>query len=126
MHELGIAAAIIERVDAEAQLRPGVRFTRVGIRVGEISGVDPEALLFGFECLVKDTALDQLTLAIEHCPRVQRCPQCGHQFPAPDSMTACPKCGDIQTTCIGGEELDIAFIEMEEPATATPSNPLTS
>jgi hydrogenase nickel incorporation protein HypA/HybF len=125
MHELGIAAAILERVEAEAQRHPDVRLTRVGVRVGEISGVDPDALSFGFECLVKDTALDQLSLAIEHCPRVQMCPRCSHEFPAPESMTSCPKCGDTHTTCVGGEELDIAYIEMEEPETAA-SSPVSS
>lgn len=118
MHELGIAAAILEKVEAEARRRPGARFTRVGVRVGEISGVDPDALSFGFECLVKDTTFDDLALEIESCPRVQRCSHCANDFPAADSMTACPKCGAADTTCIGGEELDIAFIELEEPEPA--------
>lgn len=115
MHELGIAAAILDRVAAEADRHPKARFTRVGVRVGEISGVDREALSFGFECLIKDTQFEKLALAIEPCPRVQRCSTCTHEFPAPDSLTACPKCGNINTTCIGGEELDIAFVELEEP-----------
>lgn len=118
MHELGIAAAILDRVTAEAQRLPEARFTRVAVRVGDISGVDPDALSFGFECLVKDTPFENLALCIEACPRVQRCSRCAHEFPAPDSLTCCPKCGDSSTTCIGGEELDIAFIEFEEPTTA--------
>lgn len=116
MHELSIAAAILDRVTAEAQRHPGARFTRVGVRVGEISGVDPDALSFGFECLTKDTEFDPLPLDIEFCPRVQRCLACAHEFRAPDSMTACPGCGYQQTQCVEGEQLDIAFIEFEEKA----------
>ncbi|HET8667446.1 MAG TPA: hydrogenase maturation nickel metallochaperone HypA [Terriglobales bacterium] len=118
MHELSIATAILDRVAAEAQRHPGARFTKVGVRIGEISGIDPEALSFGFECLVKDSEFDPLSLAIEFCPRIQRCLACAHEFPAPDSMTGCPKCGHAHTTCIGGEELDIAYMEVEEDTEA--------
>jgi hydrogenase nickel incorporation protein HypA/HybF len=115
VHELSIASAILDKVASEAERHPGARFTRVGVRIGEISGIDPEALSFGFECLVKDSEFDPLALEIERCPRVQRCLACAHEFPAPDSMTACTKCGHPHTVCIGGEELDIAFMEVEEP-----------
>ncbi len=114
VHELSIASAILDRVAIEAQRRPGARFTKVGVRVGEISGVDPDALSFGFECLVKDTEFDRLPLHIEFCPRMQRCLSCTNEFTASDSMTACPRCGHEMTECIGGEELDLAFIEIEE------------
>ena len=114
MHELSIASAILDRVAAEAERHPGAHFTKVGVRIGEISGIDPDALSFGFECLVKDSEFDPLVLEIEFCPRIQRCLACANEFPAPNSMTGCPKCGDTHTTCIAGEELDIAFIEVEE------------
>ncbi len=114
MHELSIAEAILERVAAEAERYPGARFTRVGVKVGELSGVDPEALSFGFECLVKDSAWEPLALDIQVCPRVQRCTACAHEFAAGLLETACPRCGSARTVCIAGEELDIAYMELEE------------
>lgn len=114
MHELGIATAILERVQTEAQRHPGARFTRVGVRVGELSGVDPDALAFGFEALVKETDWESLTLDIDFRRRMQRCACCGHEFTVQDFVTQCARCGALDTACIGGDELDIAFIEMEE------------
>ncbi len=113
MHELGIAESILERVAQEAKSR-NAHVTKVGVRVGEISGVDPEALSFGVEVLVKDTGLEPLALEIDWRPRMQRCRPCAHDFAAPDSLTACPRCGNQRTECIGGDELDIAFMELEE------------
>ena len=55
----------------------------VGLRIGELAGVDPESLRFGFEALVKDSDLDPLELRVEYL--VER------------------------------EDLDVAFIELEEP-----------
>jgi hydrogenase nickel incorporation protein HypA/HybF len=114
VHELSIAESILQRVAAEAERRPGARFLKVGVRVGELSGVDPEALTFGFECLVKDTPWEPMALEIQYCPRMQRCRACQHEFTAPDSATGCPRCGYALTTCVGGDELEVAFLELEE------------
>ncbi len=114
MHELGIATAILETVEKEAQKHPGARLTRVGVRVGELSGVDPDALAFGFEALVKDTDWESLALEIDFRRRVQRCAACAHEFAVEDFATQCPRCGALNTACIAGDELDIAFIEVEE------------
>ena len=114
MHELNIAAAILDRVAAEAARHGGARFTKVGVRVGELSGVDPEALSFGFQALVMESEWERLALEIEYCPRVQRCRQCAHEFPSPTCETVCPKCSAQDTVSVAGEELDIAYIEVED------------
>jgi hydrogenase nickel incorporation protein HypA/HybF len=114
VHELSIAEAILDRIAAEAERHPGGRFTKVGVRIGELSGVDPEALSFGFEVLVKDTRWDPLALDIQFCPRMQYCRGCDYKFRATDSETACPQCGSPATECVGGDELDVVFMELEE------------
>jgi hydrogenase nickel incorporation protein HypA/HybF len=113
MHELGIAASILDCVEAEKQRRLGQHISKVGVRIGELSGVDVDALQFGFECLVKDTEFEPLTLDIEQMPRVQRCPQCGNEFRMTDYDPRCPGCGDFMTRCVSGEELDITYMELD-------------
>jgi hydrogenase nickel incorporation protein HypA/HybF len=116
MHELSIAQSVLEAVRAEAGRRPGARVCKVGLRVGELAGLDPEALRFGFEVLVRETDLEGLQLEIEHCPRRQHCSQCGHEFVPRDYEIACPGCGAARTECIGGDELEVAYLEIEEEA----------
>ena len=72
MHELGIASSILDAVRDEAEKHPSGRVTKVGVRIGVLSGVEPEALSFGFNALIQGTDLDPLTLAIEFVPRRQR------------------------------------------------------
>jgi hydrogenase nickel incorporation protein HypA/HybF len=115
MHELGIASSIFETVQSEARHRPGARISRVGVRVGEFSSVDPEALKFSFEVLVKDTPFSTLPLEIELSPMRNRCPSCGHSFVVVDYATTCPQCGEQHTECVGGMELELAYLELEEP-----------
>ena len=114
MHELGIATSILESVQSAARRNPGVRITKVGVKIGELAGVDIDALQFGFECLVKDTDWALLQLAVEFIPRVQRCPKCGNEFRMTDYDPQCVKCGEFATECISGEELDIAYLEVDE------------
>jgi len=114
MHELGIATSILECVQAEAQRHPDSRITKVGVRIGELSGVDRDALQFGFEVLVKDTEWEPLVLELEYVPRMQRCSKCAYEFRMTDFDPQCPLCGEFLTLCISGEELDIAYLEVDE------------
>ena len=114
MHELGIAASILDCVDREAERHPGAHISKVGVKIGELAGVDADALQFGFEVLVKDTEREPLALVVELVPRVQRCSKCEYEFRMTDFDPCCPLCGECATTCIGGEELDIAYMEVDE------------
>jgi hydrogenase nickel incorporation protein HypA/HybF len=114
MHEVGIAQSIIERVAREMERHPGTRPRAVGVKVGEVSGVDRDALAFGFEVLVQDTDWPRVKLEIEYCPRRHRCRVCEREFAVKDFATACPACGNKATVLIAGEELDIGYIEVED------------
>lgn len=114
MHEIGIASSILECVVAEAQRRPDTQVIAVGVRIGELSNVDKDALDFAFEALTRGTSMEHLKLEVEWCPRRQKCRACAEEFSVHDLDLACPKCGVNHSTCIGGTELDIAYLELEE------------
>jgi len=51
---------------------------------------------------------------VESVPRMQRCPQCRHEFRMTDFDPECPQCGEFATQCISGEELDVTYMEVDE------------
>ena len=114
MHELGIASSILEGVDAEVRRRPGVRPLKVGVRVGELAGLDPDALRFAFEALTIDTPLAGLQLDIEYRASRSRCRDCSHEFEVRNFELLCPTCGSLSTDRISGDELEFAYLEIEE------------
>ena len=65
MHEMGIAASILDAVEKELGRYPGYRAAKIGVRIGEYAGVDMNSLQFCFEALVKDSPLAPLELGIE-------------------------------------------------------------
>jgi hydrogenase nickel incorporation protein HypA/HybF len=132
MHELSIVAAVLDQLSELKQQHAGSRFTKVGLRVGEVAGVDVDCLRFGFECSVKETEWESLVLEIEQVARRQRCPRCNIEFTAREfaaeqigaqdwtasyvpvmPFTVCPECGEAATLTIAGEELQIAYVEVE-------------
>ena len=67
MHEMGIASSILDAIRKETAMRPGYRAAKVGVRIGELGGVDTESLRFCFEAVVRGTDLEPLELGIEYC-----------------------------------------------------------
>lgn len=115
MHEIGIANSIIEASQAEAARCAGSKLIKVGIRIGALSGVDRDALSFAFTALTQGTDLDEVGFEIEYCSRRDRCLRCGHEFESEIYSSPCPVCEAKDTALIGGNELDLAYVEVEEP-----------
>ena len=118
MHEMGIANSVLESVRTEAQRFPGRHIYKVGVRIGELAGVDPEAMRFCFEALVRGTDLEPLSLDVDYRPRRHECQACGRSFVAPLEDLACPQCGATDSRFIGGDELELAYLEVEDGACA--------
>ena len=62
MHEVGIANSILEAVRTEAAPHAPARATKVGVKIGEMAGIDANSLAFCFEALVKGSDLEPLEL----------------------------------------------------------------
>ena len=120
MHELGIAQSILEAVEAESALHAGARPIKVAVRIGELAAVDPESLRFSFEVLTQELSFENLQLEIETCPRRHRCLDCNTEFEIKDFDFRCPQCSSTRNDCVSGEQLEIAYLELEEhePSTA--------
>ena len=114
MHEMGIANSVLEAVRTEMSLHPGTYPCKVGVRIGEMAAIDAEALRFCFEAMIQETDLALLELAIEVCPRRHRCQVCEREFIVRDYDSSCPQCSSLATTCISGDQLELAYLEVEE------------
>jgi hydrogenase nickel incorporation protein HypA/HybF len=114
MHEIGIANSILDAVRAEAARHPAADPRKVAVRVGELAAVDADALRFCFEVLTRDTDLELLELEIEICPRRQRCCACGAEFNLIGYEFQCPQCGEERTESISGDQMELAYLELEE------------
>lgn len=119
MHEMGIANSVLHAVRTEMQRHPGAYPSKVCIRVGQMAAVDEDALRFCFEAITRETDFEGLGLEVEVCPVRYRCRQCGQEFVVEDYLFRCPDCSSLETECTGGDELELAYMEVEEHGTST-------
>jgi hydrogenase nickel incorporation protein HypA/HybF len=112
MHEMSIAASMLEAVQAES-VRRGAHVLAVGVKIGALSGVDSESLRFCFDALVRDTDLAPLSLEVERCPGATAAAS-ARGISRGGYHTECPQCGSPETEMAGGNELEFAYMEIEE------------
>lgn len=114
MHELSIAHSILSI--AERNIPPETKgyATAVSLTIGELSGIEIEALQFAFEALKGKTVLGRAVLEIEIIAGMAECTDCGQVFHMPVFGTACPGCGSYLTHITGGKEMKVKSITMEE------------
>ena len=111
MHELSIAATLVENVLDFAETPPPKRILKVMLQVGEMSCVEPDQLLFCYESVTKETLIEGSALEIERVPAEVKCPHCGYEGSAKywdDAQSAarvatleCPRCGKAAETTAG-------------------------
>ena len=68
MHEAGLMQTALELAEAHARAAGAVRIHRLCLRVGDLSGVVPEALEFAFQALSVGGPAEGAMLEIERVP----------------------------------------------------------
>lgn len=114
MHELSIAQSILEIAEKAAPKDKRAVVTGVGIQVGELSGVEVDALQFALSIIKKDTILDRADLNIEVIKGEAQCSGCKTVFPFPSFGTCCPQCSAYSMTILKGRELKVLNIVVDE------------
>ena len=111
MHELSIADAIVAIACDHAQ---GRRVTSIDVTIGQLRQVVPDALEFAFGLVAAGTNVEGAALQVEHVtPRV-RCARCEIESHVTDFPLACAKCGCVDVDVVGGDELLVESLEIEQ------------
>ena len=113
MHELSIAVSMVDRVIEESESRGGLKVEAVHLKVGVLSGVDKDALLFSYEIACESTPLAGSKLVIETIPLLIYCETCAAESSPPSIQhIACRVCDTPSHKIIRGRELEVAALEV--------------
>lgn len=114
MHERSLVKALLRQVEDVAAAHPGSHLRSIRVRIGELSGVEPELLVSAYSDLAADTTLRGVSLDLERVPLEAVCNQCGHRFQVKRFHFQCDRCGSLHLTLRGGEEMVLDSVTMEE------------
>lgn len=115
MHELSIAAALVDLAcDAAARLRVP-RIEAVHVAVGPLAGVVEEALRFSFGLVAEGTPVEHAALCLEHVPLVVYCDACSDErtLASPQHLR-CPACGGPTPEIRRGRDLQLVAVEVPD------------
>lgn len=117
MHELSIATMLYEQVKGHTP--PGASVLRVNVLIGPMQAIEPESLKFGWDVLCKNDGRSDAPELILNLPGWKlHCRECGREWESPELYAEC-QCGSATPEAIGGAELQLISIEINEPAQAT-------
>jgi hydrogenase nickel incorporation protein HypA/HybF len=114
MHELSIAASIVEAVTEAAAAYPGARVHEVRLRVGALASVIEDSLQFCWDVTTEDTPLAGTKLVVNMLPVVIHCEACGVDEQITVQSFRCPRCGAPAVDLRQGRELEIESIEIDD------------
>jgi hydrogenase nickel incorporation protein HypA/HybF len=113
MHEVGIMESAMALVQRHADEQRATCVHRVVLKVGALSGVEPDSLRFAFEVVTRGTRAEQAELVIDLVPALIFCSSCQAEFPGDrGAIFTCPHCGDLCGEIRSGRELELSRIEM--------------
>lgn len=120
MHELSIAASIVEAVTESASRYPGARVKEVRLRVGALASVVEDSLQFCWQLATEGSPLAASALIIHSLPVIVHCEACSTESTL-DGLYSfrCPLCGNLATDLRQGRELEIESIEIDDPESSS-------
>ena len=113
MHEYSIVQALLEQCEHYAKENDAEKITRVVVKIGQLSGVEPHLLEVAFNTFKEKSVCDGAEFVMNLQPVVIRCRACDAETTLDDFHYRCPVCESIDVEVIEGEEMLLMTLEME-------------
>ena len=122
MHELAVAQALVEQVDAVIRQHGATEASLIRVRIGPLAGVVPELLASAFPLAAAGSRMQHADLEFAYAPIRVRCQTCGAETEAAINLLICGACVDWHTQVISGDELLLESVELETAPSLTPES----
>ena len=113
MHEFSIAMSIVSIVEEHAKELNAKVVHEIELELGELSGIDPDALVFAMQLTEKDELTKKAKLVINKIKAKTRCNECNQEFEIINLYSACPKCNSYDHSIFQGRELKVKTIVVD-------------
>jgi hydrogenase nickel incorporation protein HypA/HybF len=107
MHELSIVMSIIETAEEKVKENHAQTVESIDLVIGELAGVEMNALDFAWDSAVKNTVLQNAIRNVINVPAKAKCIECDCEFEIHDLFDPCPLCGEPLLQIVQGKELQI-------------------
>jgi hydrogenase nickel incorporation protein HypA/HybF len=112
MHELSLCESLLAIIDEQAQREGFSRVSTVFLEVGQLAGVEADALHFCFDAVTRDSIANGAQLVISQPAGQAHCRQCQASFTITTRYDSCPQCQGIAITITQGQHMRITELEV--------------
>lgn len=112
MHEVSLCESIRNLIEDQARVSGFTQVNKVWLEIGAFSCVEPEALRFGFDAVMRGSVADGAVLEIETPAAEAKCPACRRISRIKQRYDMCPVCGLPGLELTSGDELKIKRLEV--------------
>lgn len=113
MHEMAIAQGVLDITLDNAAQSGAKKVISIKLLVGQMTGVEPEALRFCFSALAEGTVAAEAELVIVNAPLGVSCQECGKTCEVERYRFLCSVCGSAKVEIISGRELCVEYLEVD-------------
>lgn len=114
MHEYSIVQALLEQCEHYATANKASAITKVVVKIGQFSGVEPHLLEVAFNTFKEKTVCDGSEFVMNIQPLVIECRLCGAHTTLERPHYCCLECESTDVHVLEGEEMYLMSLEMEE------------
>jgi len=115
MHEMSLAASVREIVEDAARANGAEHVRVVRLRIGALAAVEPDALRFCFDVVMKGSLAETARLEIEVVPGSGWCWDCERPVTLTSADAPCPACGGHRLQVTGGTEMRVHELDLGVP-----------
>ena len=113
MHEMSLAEGVLQIIEDSAKTQNFSRVKTVWLEIGQLAGVEAEAMKFCFDAVTRDSIAQDAKLEIVEKPGQAWCLHCAETVQVRALYDACPKCGSHQVQVTGGNEMRVKELDVE-------------
>jgi hydrogenase nickel incorporation protein HypA/HybF len=113
MHEYSIVQSLIDSCEEHARKNNAKKVTKVVVKIGILSGVEPHLLREAYEMFRLGTVCHEAELVLNLQNVKVHCNVCGAEEELKKNEFICPKCGSFDIKVLDGEEMYLMSLELE-------------
>jgi len=113
MHEYSIVQALIESCEEHTKANKATKVTKVVVKIGEMSGVEPQLLESAFDTFKENTVCEVAEFVMNIQKVKVLCHQCLKESELQKQEYICPSCKSTDLKIIDGEEMYLMQLELE-------------
>lgn len=107
MHEISLLENVLEILEEHAKSQGFSQVKKIRMEIGKLSCVEPDALRFGFDVVMKNTLVGNAELEIRQTQGCGTCKHCGQIVQMETLHDPCAECGRQGVVVTQGNDMKI-------------------